>query len=87
MEGILPDTIIYRKKRGFPVPINQWFSTKLYTHAADVLLDNRALQRGYFSKDYLEIILQRQRRGKVDYGHRIFSLLLLELWHNAFIDK
>jgi asparagine synthase (glutamine-hydrolysing) len=87
MKDILPDTIIYRKKRGFPVPINQWFSTDLYTRAADILLDRRTLQRGYFNEDYLAKILCQQKNGQADHSRRIFSLITLELWHQAFIDS
>jgi len=86
MEGILPDNIIYRRKRGFPVPINQWFSGDLYTQAADVLLDGRALQRGYFNEDYLTRMLRQQQDSQADHSRRIFSLLVLELWHQAFIE-
>ena len=87
MEGVLPDTIIYRKKRGFPVPINQWFGSDLNKQATDILLDRSSIQRGYFNKAYLAQILQQQKDGKADYSRRIFSLLVLELWHQIFVDE
>lgn len=86
MEGILPDTIIYRKKRGFPVPINQWLGSDLYAQAAGILLDPGSLQRGYFNEVHLSQMLNQQKRGRTDLSRRIFSLLVLELWHQAFID-
>jgi len=86
MEGILPNAIMYRKKQGFAVPTSQWFSAELYTQAADVLLDRKAMQRGYFNEAYLTQMLRQQRNGQVDHSYRILSLLVLELWHQAFID-
>ena len=87
MEGILPNTIIYRKKRGFPIPINQWFGSDLNKQAADILLDRSSIQRGYFNEVYLAQMLQQQKDGKADYSRRIFSLLVLELWHQIFVDE
>ena len=87
MEGVLPNTIIHRQKRGFPVPINQWFSTDLNAQARDVLLDRKATQRGYFDAAYLTQTLHQQQQGKANHSRRIFSLLVLELWHRAFIDN
>ena len=87
MEDILPDKIIYRKKRGFPIPINQWFSSDLNKQATNILLDRSSIKRGYFNEVYLAQMLQQQKDGKADYSRRIFSLLVLELWHQLFIDK
>lgn len=86
MEGVLPNSVIYRKKRGFPVPVDQWFGSTLHEQAMNILLDSRSLQRGYFNRDYLLKVLDQQRTGRADHSRRIFSLLTLELWHEAFID-
>jgi asparagine synthase (glutamine-hydrolysing) len=85
VEGILPDEIIFRRKRGFPVPITKWFSEDLYSKATEVLLDEKTLKRGYFNKSYIEKILFNHKKGQ-DLSRRIFSLLVLELWHRKYID-
>lgn len=86
MEQYLPKEIIYRKKMGFPVPIAHWFRTSLYDKLRDILLDNRCLSRGYFRPEYYNEILSIHRSGKQDLSRRIFSLLVLELWHQMYID-
>lgn len=87
VEGILPEEIIHRQKRGFPVPISKWFSSDFYQVASEILLDNKALSRGYFNRAYMENILRDHNRGRQDLSRRIFSLVILELWHRAYIDR
>ena len=86
-EKLLPDEIIYRKKKGFPVPIASWFRDKLYDKTREILLDERSLARGYFQANYIENMLTRHKSGKEDLSRRIFTLLNIELWHRKYIDS
>ena len=86
MERQLPREIIYRKKKGFPVPIAVWFRGPLYQRVRDILLDARTRSRGYFRPEYIQGVLERHRAGAEDLSRRIFSLLALELWHRKYID-
>ena len=85
-EKYLPREIIYRKKQGFPVPIAVWFRDKLHHKIREILLDPKALGRGYFRPDYVQRILDIHRSGKQDLSRRIFTLLAIELWHQMYID-
>lgn len=86
MERYLPREIIYRPKKGFPVPIAVWFRGPLYERVCEILLDARSLSRGYFRPEYISRVLHRHRIGAEDLSRRIFSLLALELWHRKYID-
>ena len=86
MERYLPREIIYRQKKGFPVPIAVWFRGPLFERVRDILLDARTLSRGYFLPDYIRNVLERHRSGAEDLSRRIFSLLTLELWHRKYVD-
>jgi asparagine synthase (glutamine-hydrolysing) len=84
---IVPPEIINRPKRGFPVPISNWFTEGLNQKAREILLDTKTQQRGYFNYHFLEEVLQKQSQGKDNWSSQIFSLIALELWHRIFIDK
>jgi asparagine synthase (glutamine-hydrolysing) len=86
MERYLPRQIIYRPKKGFPVPIAIWFRGPLYERVCGILLDARTLSRGYFRPEYIRRVLERHRAGAEDLSRRIFSLLALELWHRRYVD-
>ncbi|RYD81633.1 MAG: asparagine synthase (glutamine-hydrolyzing) [Verrucomicrobiaceae bacterium] len=82
----LPKEILNRKKVGFPVPIAKWLRTDLWSFVAEQLLDERALARGYFKKGAVEQLLKECRDGQ-PVTAEVFSLLALELWHQAFVDQ
>jgi asparagine synthase (glutamine-hydrolysing) len=82
----LPESIINRKKQGFPVPISLWFREGLHQRVAEILLDQRTLQRGYFKQQYIRQILARHQAGQQDHSRRILTLVILEIWHRHFVD-
>ena len=86
MEKHLPHEIVYRRKRGFPVPIARWFRTDLREKAREILLDPKSIGRQYFKPSYVESVLDKHAAGREDLSRRIFTLLTLELWHRKYID-
>ena len=81
----LPREILERKKAGFPVPYERWLRGELRHSVEEVLLSSRAASRGYFRKGTVRRLLQ-SNRANGSYPKEVFSLLALELWHQAFID-
>jgi len=87
VEPYLPHEVIYRPKMGFGVPIDHWFRHELRDMVRDVLLSQRATQRGYFRREYIERILDRHQNKGESWQYLIWNLLMLELWHLMFIDQ
>jgi asparagine synthase (glutamine-hydrolysing) len=87
MKGVLPEPVLRRKKMGFGVPIDRWFRHELREMAYDLLLDGRARQRGYFRPEVVRRYLDEHVEGRVSHAPRLWSLLLLELWHRMFVDQ
>ena len=86
VEPYLPRDVIYRRKMGFGVPLDHWFRHELKDLAYDTLLSRTALQRGYFQRDYIEMALDRHVAGE-SWQYLIWNLLMLEFWHQMFIDQ
>ena len=86
LRGWIPDDILDRRKQGFVVPLSTWLRTDLGTWARDVLLDPGTLARGYFRGDAMEGLLDRHAGGADADDKRIWSLVMLELWHREFVD-
>jgi asparagine synthase (glutamine-hydrolysing) len=80
----LPRRTIERPKMGFMVPMEEWLAGSA---AADVILDPRALGRGLFRRDRLETIVREWQAGTGSHSHRIWTLLMLELWFQTYIDR
>lgn len=83
-DGQIPSAILNRKKAGFPVPVRSWLQNQMKEFVRDVLLDKRALERGYFDRAVVQRLLTNT--GDPEYPAFAFSLLTLELWHRSFID-
>ena len=74
----VPQEIIHRPKTGFPVPYARWLRRDLAGFVADRLLDPHAATREYIPRPAVEALL------KTDQASEMFSLLVLELWHEQF---
>jgi hypothetical protein len=51
------------------------------------LSDVRTLERGYFEKSHIRILLDEHRRNRRDHSHALWLLWMLELWHRQFVDN
>ena len=81
----LPPEVARRGKTGFGVPLGRWFREELRELVGDVLLDRTARERGLFRPGSVEQLLDEHARG-VDQAHRLWGLLVLELWLRAHVD-
>jgi asparagine synthase (glutamine-hydrolysing) len=80
----VPQTILDRRKVGFPVPYSSWLRNEMKAWVSDILFDRHSLERGYFDKKGVEFLLQQNSQdGR--YSKEIFSLVTLELWHRSFL--
>lgn len=82
----LPEEILKRKKAGFPVPYESWLRGALKRQVEEVLLSDRCLSRGYFEKTEVHRLLAANLRDG-SFAKEVFCLLVLELWHRAFLDE
>jgi asparagine synthase (glutamine-hydrolysing) len=86
-DDLLPASLLRRPKMGFGVPLAEWFRGELGDYARVVLLDRRALGRGYFRSEAVRRLLDEHRTGAFDHGYRLWGLVFFELWHRQWIDS
>jgi asparagine synthase (glutamine-hydrolysing) len=82
----VPTEILDRKKAGFPVPYESWLRTDLHDWMRDILLDRKTMDRGYFEKRTIENLISNDLQVG-GYSKELFSLVVLELWHRAFLER
>ncbi|MFA5089595.1 MAG: asparagine synthase (glutamine-hydrolyzing) [Candidatus Omnitrophota bacterium] len=87
IKDFIPSKIISRPKMGFGVPVGSWFRNDLKDLLTGTLLSQRCLRRGYFNKEFIQWIVKQHLEEKADYTYQLWALLMLELWHNRFIDN
>jgi len=82
----LPAEILDRPKAGFAVPLAAWFRSDLRELPREILLDPRALDRGYFREPELRRLIDSHLEGRADNSHKLWALIQFELWLSTFVD-
>jgi hypothetical protein len=72
---------------GFGVPLAGWLRSSLREVLIDTVLSDRALSRGYFKPASLRAMVDVHMAGGNRYQHVLWGLLMLERWHQMFIDQ
>jgi asparagine synthase (glutamine-hydrolysing) len=84
---LLPPEILERPKRGFAVPISNWFRNDTKSYAHEILRSSRAQERGIFHSAFIEELLTTDGTSTIpNHSHALWSLLCLELWFQTYID-
>jgi asparagine synthase (glutamine-hydrolysing) len=83
---LIPPELASRRKTGFGIPLGAWFRGPLRELAGDTLLDTRARARGHLRPNVIERLLSEHVRGEHDHGHRLWCLLVLELWQRSWLE-
>jgi asparagine synthase (glutamine-hydrolysing) len=84
---LVPAEILGRGKSGFGVPLADWFRGELRDFAGDVLLGETASRRGQLRRPAVEQLLAEHASGRADHGHRLWCLLMLELWQRMHLER
>lgn len=84
METRLPRELLYRTKKGFPVPISRWLREKA-DGVREVLLDNGCACRSFFEPAFLEQIIWDHEHTQNDMSGLLWPFLVFEYWHNAYM--
>jgi asparagine synthase (glutamine-hydrolysing) len=71
---------------GFGVPIGSWFRGEMKDFVRGVLLSEKALNRGIARREMLEKYVDEHTSGQRDHTYQVWTLLMLELWFQRFID-
>jgi asparagine synthase (glutamine-hydrolysing) len=86
LKKILPQENLTRRKMGFGVPIGHWFRGQLQPFLRETILSEKALKREFFKAEVVKQLVELHTRGERDYSHQLWTLLMLELWFQRFID-
>ena len=83
---LVPKEVVYRRKMGFGVPIGKWFRGEMKDFVRGVLLSEKSLKRGIIKPEIIEKYVHEHISAKRDHAFQLWTLLMLELWFQRFID-
>jgi asparagine synthase (glutamine-hydrolysing) len=82
----LPESILRRKKTGFPVPFGDWLRTGLDGPLCEIALGQRAADRGLINPDFVRTLIAENQAGRRNHTEPLWTVLNLELWARIFLD-
>ena len=86
LERRIPKAIVDRPKHGFEAPTGEWLRRELAPMVSDLLFDGRLRDRGLFDPAAVHALWSEHRTRTCDHRHRLWNLMMLELWFRSFAD-
>ena len=83
----LPKKNLKQRKQGFTIPISAWLREDLGKLAEKILFSNQCVSRNYFNSRHVKWMFKEHQSGKQELGHRIWSLVVFEVWARLFLDE
>jgi asparagine synthase (glutamine-hydrolysing) len=84
MADVLPPGIAGRRKKGFGIPIAEWFKGPLRQPLQDELSPARLRDQGIFEPSAVQKLLDEHGRGRRDHRKQLWTLLMFQLWHRRW---
>jgi asparagine synthase (glutamine-hydrolysing) len=83
-EGLLPRTILERRKLGFSVPMALWLRTELKETMRAMLSEPEVRRLGYLEPAEVQRIMREHLSGRVNHENRLWALMNLVVWHRRW---
>lgn len=87
MDGKLPHNIIYRKKKGFGIPLAEWLSGELKPMVLEMLGEKRLEEQGLFDPEYVTGLLDDHFSKHSDNRKPIWTLLVFQMWYGRWFSS
>ena len=87
LRGLLPDTILDRPKKGFGIPVADWFRGPLKEQMLSVLSPERIARKGFFDGAAVAALVGDHLSGRRDNRKQLWTLFVFELWHDGYVNR
>jgi len=84
LRGILPDRILNRPKKGFGIPVAEWFRGPLKEQMLSVLSPQRIAAEGFFEPHAVGRLIDDHLAGRRDNRKQLWTLFAFQLWHEGY---
>ena len=86
-EELLPRNVVYRKKKGFGVPLAKWLTGELREFMLDYLSQERIERQGIFHYPCVSQLIDEQLTMKKDNRELLWTLLVFQTWYERYIES
>ncbi len=80
MDGLLPEAVLNRKKKGFGIPVAKWFAGKMRDMVLDTFGETRIKNDGFFNAEYIKNLLDEHFKKRIDHRKKLWTLFVFQHW-------
>jgi asparagine synthase (glutamine-hydrolysing) len=85
LQGILPEPILTRGKKGFNAPVARWLAGPLKPLLEKLLAPRRLQQQGLFNPDYVANLIKEHQARYRDHRKLLWTLLAFQMWYERWL--
>jgi len=87
LRGLVPDTILARRKQGFGVPIGSWLRGPLRHVMEARLAPERVAHLGLFNVGVLNRLVADHLEGRRDHRQILWALMMFDAWREHYVPN
>jgi asparagine synthase (glutamine-hydrolysing) len=80
LEQVLPADVLTRKKKGFSMPVAEWFRGELKDVARAAIVDS---EDGILDRRFLTECWKQHQRGQRDWSALLWAVLMFRSWQGV----
>jgi len=84
---LVPRQVIYRPKKGFAVPLAEWFRGALHQMMADLQSSPNHPSFAYVERGFVQKMVADHASGRFDHAERLWSLLMFQNWMELYVAR
>ncbi|MGL6106070.1 asparagine synthase (glutamine-hydrolyzing) [Romboutsia sp.] len=84
-KGIIPNSMVEKKKLGFPTPIRVWLKEDLGDVVRKTINDSQT--DDIIDKEYILHLLDEHIKGVADNSRKVWTIFIFCMWHIMFIEN
>jgi asparagine synthase (glutamine-hydrolysing) len=85
LRGVLPEQILNRPKKGFGIPVAEWFRGPLKEQMLSVLSPERITRKGFFDAGEIQHLIDDHLNGRRDNRKQLWTLFAFDMWHDGYL--
>jgi asparagine synthase (glutamine-hydrolysing) len=85
LRGIVPESILTRRKQGFGVPIGPWLRGPLRSVLEERLAPGHVSRLGLFDAATITRLRTEHLDGRQDHGKILWALLMFDAWRDRYL--
>jgi len=86
-KDIIPKEVLNKSKRGFTVPIGEWFKGPLKSRLLELLDERFIMEQGLFNYEFIKNLLEEHFSERVNNAYPLWALYVFQHWYMKYFKN